>query len=262
MSRAQHDRASCRRFLEGLGESAACRTVANNRMDTVARGGHERGEVGALVVSTKKHDETRSGKRRERFERRIDVCRFRVIEEANAAHVAAGFDAMLERCERAQAAGHIVRIDAERESGRCGGERIGNVVFAPDQKLISFEQHMLDAVERDAQHAFAVQKRRIIAAACSAHVAAQPFSRAERHIGEGTRIGFEGAQAAHLGPHNVVGCIEHGYGPRSAGQVREHLALRVAVSLKRPMPVQVVRRDIEQHGHIRREVLRGGKLVR
>ncbi len=156
---------------------------------------------------------------------------------------------------------HVGVVHAERERGGCHGQRVRGVVRALDLQVAGTPRPVLLPVQRHAQHAVAIEERGVVAAAPRAHVAVQALGRAHRHVREAAPVLAQRAQAAHLGAHDIVRRVEHGHGPRHAGQVRQQLELRVAVRLEAAMPVQVVGRDVQQHGHVRREAHRGRQLV-
>ena len=226
------------------------------------RGLDERAEIGAFVLAAEQRHGARLGKRFERLERGIDVRGLRIVVAAHARDDAARLDAVLERRERAQMRGHGARIDAERKScGGCG-QRVRDVVASLDLQFVGTDHGVLHPSERHAQHAVAVDERGGVAAARGAHVAAKARRRAHRHVREAALMRVERAQAAHLVAHDVVGRVEHRHGPRHVRQVREQPELRVAVRLEAAMPAQMVGRDVEQDGHVRREEPRGSQLVR
>ena len=97
-----------------------------------------------------------------------------------------------------------------------------------------------------------------ISAAGGAHVGAETGSAPDGDVAEGNAA--SGPQLADLRAHGVVAGIEHGHTAAGA-QIGEHLPLGRGVGLKTAVPGQVVRRDVEHHGHIRREQARRGQLI-
>ncbi len=89
----------------------------------------------------------------------------------------------------------------------------------------------------------------------------QALCRAHGHDGE-TASAINAAQTADLGADDVVGGVHDRDRAGNLRQVVEHLHLGGGIVFQRMVPMQMVGRDVEQHGHIGREQLRGCELIR
>ena len=76
------------------------------------------------------------------------------------------------------------------------------------------------------------------------------------------RSAIDAAQAADLGADDVVGGVHDRDRAGDPSKVVEHLHLGGGVVFQRMVPMQMVGRDVEQHGHVGREQLRGRELIR
>lgn len=83
---------------------------------------------------------------------------------------------------------------------------------------------------------------------------------AQRYVCELTLLDRLLLQLAHIGTHDVVRGIEHHRAFFIA--VGIYFLLCLGICLKASMPLQMIRRDVQQHGNLRLEVLRGCELVR
>ena len=168
---------------------------------------------------------------------------------------------MLKRAERGERFAHDLIGGADSQGRRCGGKRVAGVVCALDQQAIGVDEGKLLPLEGHGEHAFAVDERSVVGAATGAHVALQAFGRAHGHDGETAAAG-DTAQTANLGAHDVVGSVHDRNGAGNLRKVVEHLHLRGSIVFQRMVPMQMVGRDVEQHGHVGREQLRGCELIR
>ena len=120
---------------------------------------------------------------------------------------------------------------------------------------------MLTAAEINAQHAI-VKKRCALAAARIPHAGRKSGSTADRHVVETALVARLRAQAFDLPfAHDVVHRIKDADAVRRLCQVREHSVLCRSVVLERPVPFDMVGRDVEQHGNVRTKPRRGCKLI-
>ena len=219
------------------------------------------GQIGALVVAAEQHDGTGMRERRQRFERGVDVGGLRIVVAFGAAHGAARLDAMLERAERGKRLAHGLVGSTGGQRRRGGGKRVAGVVRTLDLEAIGVDEGMLLPLEGHDERAFAVDERGVVGAATGAHVALQAFCRAHGDHGEAAAA-VDAAQAADLGADDVVGGVHDRDRARDLSKVVEHLHLGGGIVFQRMVPMQMVGRDVEQHGHIGREQLRGCELIR
>ena len=130
-----------------------------------------------------------------------------------------------------------------------------------DEQVRFVYERVLGAAQRHHKRTVGGDERRVFRAAAGAHVAREALGRAHGNDSEAAAA-FDLAQLAHLGADDVVRRIHDRHGTRHACQVVEQLELRVAVVFKRMVPMQVIGRDVEHDGHVRREALRGRQLIR
>ena len=165
---------------------------------------------------------------------------------------------MLQGAEGEQTLAHRRVRGAQYERACGGGQGVLLVVAALDLEIVHENEVGDAAVPRHDELTAVAAEGGGASAAGGAHVGAETGGAPDRDVTEGNAA--SGPQLADLRAHGVVAGIEHGHTAADA-QIGEHLPLGRGVGLKAAMPGKMIRRDVEHHGHIRREQARRGQLV-
>ena len=155
---------------------------------------------------------------------------------------------MLERTEGEKPGADVDGINAARKRERRGGERVLDVVLAGDREVVLVHELNVAAVKAHDEHAVGTFPRGVRGCAL-------------RGLARGKQMAD--AQATCLAAHGDVtapGVSVGDDGEVSGVHVPEEALLGGGVVLHRLVPIEVVRRDVEQHAHVGMQLDRSRKL--
>lgn len=160
---------------------------------------------------------------------------------------------MLERREGAKRLSDERIVNTERDRARCRDKSVLRVVIALDLQVGCSAQPMLHTPKRNREHAVSRDKGGVLGSAAGTHVVGDSVFGADGNVIEAALIERHGAQLADARADRVIGRTEDGGGVRGVREVRYHFPLRRSISIKRTMPLDVVRGDVQKHRNVRSE---------